>query len=516
MTIIASAVYFSVSAESVFVDDISPLVVESRAVFGRVVDIEWNFNSIRRRMDLLLFADNFDHFAVGEQSFNNLIGFVELFQSGDLTSHPALDEAVDSISQQLDLIDDQLMDYMRRVLVISKLATYHLPEYQLSTLVNITWDIDQLPLNERNTWNLPHGYCLSNSEADLENDVEYLKNVSRAIMTSKYFYSLTRDLVESFADIRRSTTYTLMETVDEFNDQFTFNMDVAVYFVIALLITLVVFCFFIILSGLKEKPKASHIKQKISFPAMVNYTKQYILSLSVLFTLLSMFYLGSLIGFTQLRPLPRLIQDYGQRSALITRTTNDVVSAFIEPEQQLYYFNNAQVSYSSLLRLHHSLVVNHVDGDSEQTKLLFDSKLDDSSKSFNNLQDHHGLHNLLINFVNSAELFTIQDISLDYSDSSPDLANLLVDYDTLSEMSLESIDNLHNYSISRVSFFSTYVLIIFIAFIVVISISYIFVFRKMLKDLQEEELMTLEFLEMIPEDILSQVAVIRHFFATKT
>ncbi|KAL0237811.1 hypothetical protein GEMRC1_012285 [Eukaryota sp. GEM-RC1] len=403
---------------------------------------------------------------------------------------------------------------MRRVLVISKLATYHLPEYQLSTLVNTTWDIDQLPLSERNTWKLPHGYSLSNSETDLAKDVEYLKNASRAIVTSKYFYSLTRDLVESFAELRRSTTYTLIYIVDDFDSQFTFNLELSVYLIIALLISSILFCFFILLSGLKERPKASHVKQKISFPAMVTYTKQYIISLSVLFILLSMFYFGSLVGFTQLRPLPRLIQDYGERTALITRTTNDIVSAYVEPEQQRYFLNNAQISLRNLLRLHHSLVVNHVDGDSEQTKLLFDSKLDDYSRSFNTLEDNHGFHNLLINFVNSAELISIQDTSLDFSNSSPDLANLLVDYDTLSEMSLESIDNLHNYSVGRVSFFSTYVMIIFITFIVVLLISYIFVFRKMLKDLQEEELMTLEFLEMIPEDVLSQVSVIQNYFVT--
>ncbi|KAL0238537.1 hypothetical protein GEMRC1_013010 [Eukaryota sp. GEM-RC1] len=367
---ITTAVYFSISAESVFTDDTSPLVLQSRAIFASVVDLEWQFNFVRRRIDLLTFDDVFVHFALAQNAYQILLQHIVSLRSGELVSHPAFDDVIDSISHQLDLMDESVSDYVDRVRIISKLATYHLPEYQLSTLVNITWDIDHLPLSERNTWNLPHGYSVSNSETDLENDVEYLKNVSRAILTSKYFYSLTRDLVESFADIRRSTTYTLIETVDEFNDQFTFELQITVYLVIALLISSVIFCFYIIFSGLKEREKAPHIKQKISFPAMVNYSKQYILSLSVLFILLSMFYLGSLIGFTQLRPLPRLIQDYGQRSALITRTTNDIVSAFIEPEQQLYYLNNAQVSYSSLLRLHHSLVVNHVDGDSEQTKLL--------------------------------------------------------------------------------------------------------------------------------------------------
>ncbi|KAL0237804.1 hypothetical protein GEMRC1_012278 [Eukaryota sp. GEM-RC1] len=421
-----------------------------------------------------------------------------------------MDEPIRRMVQELDLLDDRLSDYVQRALIIAKLSTYHLPEYQLSTLVNITWDIDQLPLSERNTWKLPHGYSLSNSETDLAKDVEYLKNVSRAILTSKYYYSLTRDLLDSFTKLRRMTAEMKRDVVGEYDTSFVFDMALSLYLIIGLLVSVVLFCFFILLSGLKERPKASHVKQKISFPAMVTYTKQYIVSLSVLFILLSMFYFGSFVGCTQLRPLPRLIQDYGERTALITRTTNDIVSAFVEPEQQLYFLNNAQISFRNLLRLHHSLVVNHVDGDSEQTKLLFDSKLDDNSRSFNTLEDNHGFHNLLINFVNSAELISIQDTSLDYSDSSPDLANLLVDYDTLSEMSLESIDNLHNYSFGRVSFFSTYVLIIFIAFIVVLVISYIFVFRKMLKDLQEEESMTLEFLEMIPEDVLSQVSVIQN------
>ncbi|KAL0238362.1 hypothetical protein GEMRC1_012835 [Eukaryota sp. GEM-RC1] len=513
--IIFSVLYFSISAQSVFTDDISPLVFESRRLFGRVVDIEWHFNSIRRRTELLVFSGKFEHFSMGERLYNNLIGLIASFSSGELTSHPALNEVVDSISLHLDLIDDKLKDYIWRILVASKLATYQLPQYQSSNLVNITWDIDQLPLSERYTWKLPHGYSLSTSETDLVKGDEYLKNASRAILTSNYFNSLTRDLVESFADIRRTTTSTLKDTVDEFNNQYSFELELSAYLLIALLISVVIFCCLVVLYGLKKTKKAAHVEQKVSFPAMVVYTKQYIVTLSVLFILLSMFYIGSLIGFTQLRPLPRLIQDYGQRSALITRTTNDIVSAFVEPEQQVYYLNNAQISYTNLLQLHHSLVVNHVDGDSEQTNLLFNSKLDDNSRSFNNLEDNHGLHNLLITFVNSAELFSIQDISLNYSISSPDLASLLVDYDTLSEMSLESIDNLHSYSISRVSFFSTYVLIIFIAFIVVISISYIFVFRKMLKDLQEEELMTLEFLDMIPEDALSKVEVIRHFFATK-
>ncbi|KAL0236162.1 hypothetical protein GEMRC1_002744 [Eukaryota sp. GEM-RC1] len=94
------------------------------------------------------------------------------------------------------------------------------------------------------------------------------------------------------------------------------------------------------------------------------------------------------------------------------------------------------------------------------------------------------------------------------------MANLLDQYDTLSESSLEAIDNIHSYSISRISFFSTYILIVFIAFIVVLSISYVFVFRTMLKDLREEEYLTLEFLEMIPGGIMSKISGIQSYFVT--
>ncbi|KAL0245286.1 hypothetical protein GEMRC1_009365 [Eukaryota sp. GEM-RC1] len=514
VVIISTAVYFSITAESIFTRDISTLIVESRRVFARVVNVEWEFN-FRRRFDQLAFSNNFEHFELGEISYQTLLEHVDSLSSTDFVSHPALDNAIESINRQLNLIEDRLMDYIERVQIMSKLATFYLPEYQLSSLVNITWDIDQLPLSERHTWNLPHGYSLTNSETDLTNSDEYLKNVSRAILTSKYFYTLSRDLVESFAEIRRSTTNTLIDIVDPFDAKFVFNLEIAAYLVVALLVATVLCCFFIILSGRKERPKASHVKQKISFPAMNNYTKQYVLSLAILFVILSLFYIGSLIGFTQLRPLPRLIQDYGTRTALVTRIANDVISAFIQPEQQIYYLNNAQIRIRDLLHLHHSLVVNHVDADFHQTKLLFDSKYDDTTRSFSDLDDNHGLHSLIINYINFAELFAIQDSSLDYSNSSPDLVNLLVYFDSIAEMSLESIDNLHTFSINRIAFFSTYVLVVFIAFIVVLSISYIFVFRKMLKDLHEEEFLILEFLEMIPEDILTQEGGIQNFFATK-
>ncbi|KAL0244340.1 hypothetical protein GEMRC1_008424 [Eukaryota sp. GEM-RC1] len=247
---------------------------------------------------------------------------------------------------------------------------------------------------------------------------------------------------------------------------------------------------------------------------MVNYTKQYVVSLSVLFIILSMFYFGSLIGFTQLRPLPRLIQDYGTRSALITRSTNDVVSALIDSEQQVHYLNNAKISLHSLTRLHHALVVNHIDKDFKQTELLFDSKFIKNSKAISSLDENHGLHSFLINYINFAELFATQDISIDYSNSSPDLANLLIHFDTLSEMSLEAIDNIHSYSIKQIDVFSTYIMVVFIGFIVVLATSYVFVFRTMLRDLKEEEVLTLEFLEMIPEGIMSKISGIQSFLAT--
>ncbi|KAL0244759.1 hypothetical protein GEMRC1_008841 [Eukaryota sp. GEM-RC1] len=478
-----------------------------------VVAVEWQFNFLRRRFDQLTFSNTFEHFVSAQESYQNLRQHVESFDSS-FVSHPALIQAIDSINHQLDLIEDSLMEYIQRVQIISKWATYHLPEYELSTLVNITWDIDQLPLNERNTWVLPHGYSLSNSETDLSKDVEYLKNASRAILTSKYFYSLTRDVVESFAEIRRSTTITLLNVVDPFDTKLVNNLEITVYLIVGLLVSTVLCCFFIVLSGLKQKLKASHVKQKISFPVMVNYTKQYVVSLSILFIVLSMFYFGSLIGFTQLRSLPRLIQDYGTRSALITRSTNDVVSALIDSEQQVHYLNNAKISLHSLTRLHHALVVNHIDDDFKQTELLFDSKFIKNSKAITSVDENHGLHSFLINYINFAELFATQDISIDYSNSSPDLANLLVHFDTLYEMSLEAIDNIHSYSIKQIDFFSTYIMVVFIAFIVVLTTSYVFVFRTMLKDLKEEEVLTLEFLEMIPEGIMSKISGIQSFLAT--
>ncbi|KAL0235129.1 hypothetical protein GEMRC1_001711 [Eukaryota sp. GEM-RC1] len=369
VVLIASAVYFSTTAESVFVHDISPLIIESRRVFDMVVAVEWQFNFLRRRFDQLTFSNSFEHFVSAQESYQILRHHVASFDSS-FVSHPALIKAIDSINAQLDLIEDRLMEFIQRVQIISKLATYHLPEYKLSTLVNITWNIDQLPLNERNTWNLPHGYSLSNSEIDLSKEIEYLNNVSRAVLTSKYFHSVTRDVVDSFAEIRRSTTITLLNVIQPFDTKLVHNLEDTVYLVVGLLVSTVLCCFFILISGLKQKLKASHVTQKISFPVMVNYTKQYVVSLSILFIVLSMFYFGSLIGFTQLRPLPRLIQDYGTRSALITRSTNDVVSALVDSDQRAHYLNNAKISLHSLTRLHHALVVNHIDNDFKQTELL--------------------------------------------------------------------------------------------------------------------------------------------------
>ncbi|KAL0244208.1 hypothetical protein GEMRC1_008293 [Eukaryota sp. GEM-RC1] len=202
VVLIASAVYFSTTAESVFVHDISPLIIESRRVFDMVVAVEWQFNFLRRRFDQLTVSNTFEHFVSAQESYQTLRQHVASFDSS-FVSHPALIQAIDSINHQLDLIDGRLMEYIQRVQIIATLATYHLPEYESSTLVNISWDIDQLPLNERNTWVLPHGYSLSNSETDLSKEVEYSKNTSRAILTSKYFQSLTRDVVDSLAEIRK-------------------------------------------------------------------------------------------------------------------------------------------------------------------------------------------------------------------------------------------------------------------------------------------------------------------------
>ncbi|KAL0211655.1 hypothetical protein RCL1_005281 [Eukaryota sp. TZLM3-RCL] len=216
----------------------------------------------------------------------------------------------------------------------------------------------------------------------------------------------------------------------------------------------------------------------------------------------------------RIEEFPQLLSLAGKRAALISTITGNVLQHYVVAGNYNRYLTFAYDGADELIVLNRLLTNEQLKTSSAQTRLLFNSEYNEISRPFGNTTNGHGLHALLLHFTMNVHSFGLREV--DISRSSGIVETILGDASPLIEMCLDSVDYYYNYSVDWIRQYSIILLIIFIAFIVLLLFCFFFVFWRMLKQLEQAETITLEFLDMIDDEIVAQVDVIRNFIMSRS
>ncbi|KAL0228059.1 hypothetical protein RCL1_004202 [Eukaryota sp. TZLM3-RCL] len=409
-------------------------------------------------------------------------------------------------------ISKMIADVAPRYLIAAKLklaalGLTHLPEF---SELDVTWDIPSLSFREQSKWVLPNNLQLTNEADDLALSSEELHELAMAVVSSRDFADFTDKIVDEFNELR---SWTMTEIGDILADLVSKERDQIFYSniaVIVLILFLVIMTIIFYLASIPKKIKHTHIKQRVPIPEIQTYTKQYIVSLTILFLVLLFFFFVSFITISKVEDFPQLLSMAGERTALVSSITADILQHYSIASNYDRFLHFAYQKSDQLILLNRILTNEQLKTSSQQSMLLFHSNYDDYSRDFgNSTGEFHGLHALLLHFALDVHRMSLRED--DISIGSPLFTDVIENSVPLISACLDSIDYYYNYAVGVIRYYSIMLLSVFIAFVVLLGLVFVFVFWRMLKQLQKAETITLEFLDMIDDEIVAQVDVIRNY-----
>ncbi|KAL0241452.1 hypothetical protein GEMRC1_006687 [Eukaryota sp. GEM-RC1] len=322
----------------------------------------------------------------------------------------------------------------------------------------------------------------SNNSHDLSLTVYNQIRLAQSILVSDIYYQvLIRDyelLVGISVAFDTSSAEIIQNSESTFNSNF-FSL-IGVLFISCFLITISIILFYFSLS--EQSIKKLHVKEKLVFAAMKVLKIKYILALTFLAVLISLFYYLAI--FMSLESIPRVNSMWlaGERFIMTKRVTGNSLILLDNDsplQSSIVSFIAEQLREKHLqLLFGDDELLGSIGVDLDQDLMLFDSGF-----SLNSSILTSGIHVLFENFIQISRELASFDTVID--GNNPLLHDLISQSRTLSTLLYESLAVYRDDSQSFLNRFRNLVVIVFFAILVVILLEYFFIFRTMINQLSK-------------------------------
>ncbi|KAL0215842.1 hypothetical protein P9112_008026 [Eukaryota sp. TZLM1-RC] len=508
----AASAFSSLNTSSYF-HSLDDLTQEGIDLFTFIIQTEHLFHGIKRTPQVMAY-ENFDYTLRFSGRLDQLNDNMDILNEQSLCKLEKTSSLCQTIATQTSQISDLLEPIMERIMISARLkhSSMDIDSYNLS---HITWTEDS---TSDASWELPNGLYLTNDEDDLALDSEQKRLLSMALLSSRSYEEMTSTVADVFGELRHSTLTTLRELLNTEVNQINLFSSIVVYLAYSIMISVGVCIITFLIGGSKKREELSFVQQRVKISSVSRFTRHYRNALIGLSFVLLCFYLLCIYGFYSLASYPQYFANLGQRSSLISSTCAHLAESCAIPSSHERANRDAFTSSSDLIEKHNELIPGLLRSGSDQTALLFNTAFDDDQRYFffKNMTDKenvHGLHSLLIYFVESVEKFSGKEQGIDHSCSGNTFHHILDAGSLLAELAMDSIDHFFTYISSERQFFNTILLVIFVVFVVVLFFCYTLVFRTMLSTLREEEETTVSFLDMLSDHIVEQSVLLRKYMA---
>ncbi|KAL0228116.1 hypothetical protein RCL1_004259 [Eukaryota sp. TZLM3-RCL] len=261
--------------------------------------------------------------------------------------------------------------------------------------------------------------------------------------------------------------------------------------------------------------RMNHVKQMVKIHLVKQLLIRAFFAMTIIAVLLTLLSLVSINKISLVQPLPHSLRLAANRLALCSELAY-YCSEAVENSNSRDALVDIVLSTARLVRDSHNALLFEplvpglqptVGRADLQDELLFAADLVTSNGSL-------GLHVLLDSYLTAAEQFALMVGTAEFNFENPLLSYIYTTLPQVSHYLLDSIDY-YEYEINeevKTSYWT--VRLIFLLFGLAIIASYVFVFRRMLKDLRDEEESTTMLLDMFPDGALDGVSGVQQFLAT--
>ncbi|KAL0215200.1 hypothetical protein P9112_007384 [Eukaryota sp. TZLM1-RC] len=487
-------------------------------------------------------SDGIETFTAGEIALFEIIDnetlseyFISMYsQYGDVAIHNLAMSHRNDVNSALEMFSELSNDSNDAISTVFKelyevMANNFFTESRFLEDVSITltasgFEIPEALIPQSLTWNLTNQdnyylirsrhnyYDFDNFYSDYESDLALPKEeqilLSRSILNSDIYFEFADehhdiiiDAVSNFGiDSRRITN----ETVFAFNAGIVSLIIISIICILLLIFTTIVY--FLAMS-IQRKRKA-HIVQQLKFKGIGFLKLEYISALTLLSILVALFFFLAVYVTRESDPRVVAMHLAGERFVLtkMTQASSLLLLGATSPQQSRQLLEEIEI-----LRLKHFEVLfgndnfrGSVGNQIEQDELLFVTEF--STDSF---LEASGLHVLFENFLYLADRLSTQSQAV--TADNPDLLDFIDQGRSLHYYLYESLTYYRDESLAFLDRFDSIILIVFVAILLVLLGEYLFIFRKMINRLYEEEQTVMLLLSMIPQQAIDQVSVIRDY-----
>ncbi|KAL0208232.1 hypothetical protein P9112_010819 [Eukaryota sp. TZLM1-RC] len=458
-----------------------------------VVDAEFQFQEAWRRFQVSIFESDCNVWTSGQEHYNSLLLTIAAITNIDSQGFVA-PRIIDDAKQ----LQAQLSSFEFYVNITGQIS---LNWCNQSNLHQFYYDFSegQAPL-------LYNNFTLTNSFADSSLSEELRQSLGMAVISSRKIHKITESISSSLTRMRDIILEgTIQVSDDDVKQIYSLARFVRLLIILCLASMLLGVTLFVIGGNTRTKSWDEHVNQKMDFSEVQRFTLHYALSLAAIFVIIAGFYIVSLVGFTQLGNYPLLLHQTALRVDLITDIAGQITYGMNNFIAQKAFFRRAKEVSIELIDLHQRILNSGVLNDPQQSLIHFSNE--------HNNNGNIALHALLNHFVYLTRRFCEGENEVTISPYSEDLHKILSLGEQARELALDSADAAHTYSIGQIFRIRVTLTVLIIVFVTALLFTYLLVYRNMLKLLAAEEATMVEFLDMMSDDILQSVDLIRDYIS---
>ncbi|KAL0209052.1 hypothetical protein P9112_011639 [Eukaryota sp. TZLM1-RC] len=482
----------------------------SLQLYEPIVSAQYAFNTIRRNFQIVQVSGSYSHTKILFDRIDELETLLATIETDSFCEGTNFVHVCNLTQSMVITIREILDNYLYWGTISTKLclSAFNDNVYEGFGLSNVTWNISETV----DAIKLAESFELTNDIDDMNLEADLKLNLSMAITSSRQFDQMSVDIGDLLEHLRDDSFDEMYKVISSHLNSIWDNFEIIQFSGILVLVLTIVISVLFTAAATPKRKEAAHIKQKIQVPSIRKYTKHYILSLLVLLAILSMFLILSFVSTKTLHDYPKISSLMSRRGALIKAIASDVMLSRTEDFDSHSFQVEASKKVLQLNRLHNEILLES-SFDGLQSSLLFETNFIDDSKEIADSDANYGLHAVITGFITMISRYVSGEFS-NFDDSfSIILDELFRSSSTSYTMNLQSLQYLRSHYSESLSFLNNLMLVTFVLFVVAVTLIFFVVFKKMLSTLHEEELTTLEFLNMLDEDIVSQVKVIRNYIS---
>ncbi|KAL0216198.1 hypothetical protein P9112_008382 [Eukaryota sp. TZLM1-RC] len=386
-----------------------------------------------------------------------------------------------------------------------------------SELDGHSWNVEDdqnyelIAINNRNT---PLSRRYTNSTFDLNRDpedqIQLAINLQFGNQMLQTLIDIYRNVIEANRNVFMDSGMLLGRERVEF---FTNLLSIRTYLFILVFFILFI-NFFIAYSSTRviKKPKP-HVRQHIEVPLIKQFTKRFQISFATVLGFFVLFTVFSLYTFTSVSSFPKELSVVSTRSSQVWESKALLLDYLNIPSKRSGLKVELSLLLSELRSIHSNVLFIRENGlspstgrDLSQNNLLFTTNFTQTNST------KYGLHVVLSEYIALIENLLGESNFDDAFESSKNRLDLLSEQ--LEIYGERSLTLYRDEVFSVVSARAIWSRVFLALFVLVVVLELLFIFRKMLKRLCQEEIVDSDLIAMIPHQVVDAVPFIKNYVET--